>query len=230
MVMTENVKENTPSGALPKWINPYLTKAQVAQMESAVAAAEKTTSGEIVPVIVRRCADIKPPATLISLVSVLLFTLCAEVWMASWFAFQDVWVIVLGMIIAFAIGRFLANGFLARRLWIKPHDARSLANLRAEVEFYRAGIGATKDSTGILLFIAIEERQAVVLADKGISTILPPDTWDGVLKLMLDGFRSGDFAHGLTMAVTRCGELLNTNFPAKSGDVNELPNTVRFID
>ena len=230
MVTVHSSKESSASGELPAWIKPYLTKSQVADIETAVSVAEKTTSGEIVPVIVRRCADIRPPASLISLVSVLLFTLCAEVWMASWFAYQDVWVIVLGMIIALALGRVLANGFLARRLWIKRHDARALANLRAEVEFYRADIGTTKDCTGILLFLAIEERQAVVLADKGISTILPEGTWDDVLKLMLDGLRAGNCADGMTKAITKCGALLAASFPVKSDDINELTNKVRFID
>jgi putative membrane protein len=230
MVTDQNRKDISPGGGLPKWIAPYLTNAEVSEIESALAAAEKTTSGEIVPVIVRRCADIRPPATLISLVSVLLFTLFAEVWMASWFAFQELWVIVAGMSLALVLGYFLADSLLARRFWIKRRDGRALAHLRAELEFYRAGIGSTKESTGILLFLAIEERQAVVLADKGISTILPDGTWDDVLTLMLDGLRSGNCADGLIKAITKSGELLAARFPVKSDDANELPNRVRLIN
>ena len=39
----------------------------------------------------------------------------------------------------------------------------------AEDEFHRLGITKTRDSTGVLFFLVLEDRQFYILADKGIN-------------------------------------------------------------
>jgi putative membrane protein len=111
-----------------------------------------------------------------------------------------------------------------RRLLLNDRDSARLAANRAELEFHRAGIGRTENKTGILLFLALEDHEAVVLADHGISSKLPPETWSDVVSLMLNGIKKKDLASGLSSAVTRCGDILSKHFPVSSTDRNELSN------
>jgi putative membrane protein len=97
-------------------------------------------------------------------------------------------------------------------------------NLRAELEFWKAGIQKTQGSTGILLFISVVERRAVVLADEAIAKILPPETWQTVIERLLEGARRKDLAEGFSKAIELCGELLAKNFPRASDDKDELAN------
>ena len=171
MASVENGSNATVAqrGELPEWVSCYLTVDQADKVEEAVAHAEKRTSGEIVPVIVRRCVTFKPPTLQLSAVFVLLYCVYAETRISLWMDTQEkIWLGV-GLIFAGALAPLLMRSARIRRLMMPDGDAAQIANLRAEAEFYRSGIGSTKDSTGILLFLAIEERQAVVLADSALT-------------------------------------------------------------
>jgi len=227
-----NLTQHDLRGALPEWIRPYLKREEILSVEAAIEDAEKKTSGEIVPIIVRQSFELNWPKRFLTIVLILCFALFAERPLSEWWDSQFIltasW---LKFLLVFAIGILIlgisavfANLGMVRRFVTPPRDARRLAGERAELEFYRAGIGATTGSTGILLFLAIEDRQAVVLADKAISSKLSPDAWSEVLNLMLQGLRRGRCAEGLTAAVHRCGEILSAHFPIETDDSNELTN------
>ena len=217
-------------GELPKWISCYLSSSDAIKIDAAVAAAEIKTSGEIVPVIVRRTVHLKPPAMKLSALFILLYCLFVETRLGFFIDAQEIFLLGLGFIVAAILGPILVRSPRVRRLLMSKGNAAQLATLRAEVEFYRAGIGGTSGGTGILLFLALEERQAVVLADKGISSLLPTETWDGILATMLNGLKSKNCSHGVIDAITQCGDLLASHFPIQKNDVNELPNQLRIID
>jgi putative membrane protein len=101
---------------------------------------------------------------------------------------------------------------------------------RAEVEFNREIAGRTRSNTGILLFLSRMERQAVVLADKGIASKLPPETWSKVVGLIVDGARTSQWAAKFEEALRVCGGLLASHFPQELDDSNELPNQVIVKD
>jgi putative membrane protein len=79
---------------------------------------------------------------------------------------------------------------------------------------------------GILLFVSVYERQAVVLADKGINLKVAPETWQQVVDLVVEGIRDGRPAEGLCEAVTRCGQIVSSQFPVRAGDKDELRNLI----
>ena len=83
---------------------------------------------------------------------------------------------------------------------------------------------AAKPVTGILLFIAMMERHVVVLADRTIAEKCAPDTWDGIVKSILEDFKAGKMSDGIVKAIGQCGEILSKHFPIKPGDTNELRN------
>jgi uncharacterized membrane protein len=104
---------------------------------------------------------------------------------------------------------------------------KSLRKL-AESEFFKLGIDKTRDKTGILIFILLQERQFYILADKGIDEKVPEKTWDFIKDEMQENFLEGRFCSGILTAVEKVGKILSQHFPIKPNDTNEISNVVRF--
>lgn len=97
---------------------------------------------------------------------------------------------------------------------------------RAKREFSRLGINKTKDSTGILILISVEERMVRVQPDEAIDDIMPQSTWQPLVNCVVEGIKGGFPARGLCNAVSQMGNFLSKHFPIKPGDVDELSNDV----
>ena len=105
---------------------------------------------------------------------------------------------------------------------------KKLLRQLAEDEFYRLGVNKTRDATGILIFLLLEERQFYILADKGINEKVPPDTWDKIKDQMQIFFIKGEFSKGIIYGVEEVGKILNAHIPIKPDDTNELSNRVNI--
>jgi uncharacterized membrane protein len=101
-------------------------------------------------------------------------------------------------------------------------DIRELA----EKEFKKLGMTGTRDKTGILLFLLLGERKFYILADEGINSKVPQDTWDKVRDEIQNNFREGKFAGGIVTGIERVGNILSEHFPIRKDDTNELSNKV----
>ena len=113
-----------------------------------------------------------------------------------------------------------------KRLFISQAEMTEEVGEAALTAFFRHRLAETRDRTGILLFVSVYERRAVVLADKGINLKVAPETWRQVVDLVLQGIREGRAAEGLCEAITRCGELVTAQFPVRAGDKDELRNLI----
>lgn len=97
---------------------------------------------------------------------------------------------------------------------------------RAVREFTKLGIQNTRDRTGVLIMVSIEERLVKVLAGSGINSVVPEKTWPAMVQSITEGIKTGDPVKGIATAVSEIGVMLSEHFPVKSDDTNELPNTV----
>ena len=96
----------------------------------------------------------------------------------------------------------------------------------AEREFARLGIGKTRDKTGILIYIILEERQFYILADSAINNKVTENTWHKIKDGMQEFFLKGMFAKGILHGVEETGKVLAEHFPVKPDDINEIPDRV----
>lgn len=96
----------------------------------------------------------------------------------------------------------------------------------AEEEFAKLGMTATRDKTGILIFVLLKERQFYILADSGINEKVEQTVWDSVRNNMQEKFKNGDYLSGVLSAVEQVGKILSKHFPIKADDTNELSNKV----
>lgn len=96
-------------------------------------------------------------------------------------------------------------------------------------EFDRLALSRTKLRNGILLYIALNEHAIELVADEGISALVPQSTWESAVEIISLGFRVGEPAAAIAMAVIKVGDLLSDNFPCEIRDVNELPNSIGWV-
>jgi uncharacterized membrane protein len=93
-------------------------------------------------------------------------------------------------------------------------------------EFYRLGMHKTKDRTGVLILLLLDERKFEIIGDEGIDKKIPEGKWDRIAGSMSAHFKDGKFAEGIIHAVNVVGEELKTHFPRQSADRNELSDDV----
>ncbi len=218
----------TFNGEIPKWIAPYIDQAKIKEIETAIVRAEKKTSGEIVPLVVKSSSAIgHVPIITFSAIFIAMLIFSLEHFQRSHIFDMAYWPVVnvlLAVLMAFVISRF---EFVQRTL-ISEDDRQAQVKLRAELEFYRLGMTKTAGSTGILVFVSLLERRIEVMADQSIASKLPAETWTGVVEQVLSGIRQGDLAKGLCNAIDTCGTILADNFPIAPGDQNELRDHILF--
>jgi putative membrane protein len=210
----------------------FLSDAERREIETCVREVEKTTSGEIVPMVVSASYHY-PSAPLLGalILSVLAATVTTGLltWQKAWggLALYHLWVFPAVFSAGFLLFHQLIRavpGF--KRLFVSAEDAAEEVNEAAVTSFYRRGLQATRDRTGILLFISVFERRAFVLADEGINARVAGDAWKEIVDILVQGIRERRQGEAICRAVQRCGELVRTHFPVRHDDTNELDNLI----
>jgi putative membrane protein len=211
---------------LSNWIEPE----QAAAVSTAVAEAERRSSGEIVPVLLSAADDYEvaywKAATL--------GALAAELVALAGLELAGGWGRSLGTVLLAGVGgglfAALAVLFLPR---LRPLLAgrekveRRIAQ-RAREAFLSYEVFRTKARTGILICVFTLEHRVVVLADEGIDRVAPKGTWEAVAAETARAMREHGSGAALLGAVQRCGELLVQRGLARAADdANELADHVR---
>jgi putative membrane protein len=204
-------------------MNPetFFTPAEQERIQRTVMAAERKTSGEIVPMVVgasRRYAEVELSGILVGLVA---GTMAAFIAHDPWGSVQAylLWPVV-GAIVGLVICSIPS---LKRRLIPESLIAEAV-HLRGLAAFTAHGLHYTKAHTGILILASLLEHRVVVLADKGIHDKVPVGTWDDVVQIVTAGLKSGNACEAFCKAIERCGEILVQHFPRSPDDQDELAN------
>ncbi|HKR62792.1 MAG TPA: TPM domain-containing protein [Thermoanaerobaculia bacterium] len=113
------------------------------------------------------------------------------------------------------------------RVHVQPKSRGEIRNV-AERTFERLGMTKTALRNGVLLFIASEEQQFVILGDRGIDEKVPAGFWDDIAAKLTTRFKSGEFTDGIVEAIHSAGEQLRQYFPRADDDVDELTNEVNI--
>lgn len=115
-------------------------------------------------------------------------------------------------------GRFVP-GFIKRR---RAHDV-------ALREFTARGLTRTRGRTGVLFYVAIQERYAEILVDTGLDGRIDQTVWDGIIESTLLAARENRLRDGLIDAVQAVGVVLARHAPRMADDIDELPNKVVIL-
>jgi len=99
---------------------------------------------------------------------------------------------------------------------------------RAAELFTALALDRTADGTGVLLYVAVNDRKAAVFAGPGVHGAAEPAFWKAATDAVARGFAASDPAGGLGEALARIGELLRQAAPGDDVHGDELPNRVTY--
>jgi len=190
----------------------------------AVRRAEARTAGEIVVVIERAASSYRNVPVVMAL-SLSLFVPWPLLSLTALSAQR-----------IFMIQLFCAAAALAALLWygrggrfVPGFVKRPRAHEAALREFTARGLTRTKGRTGVLLYVALQERYAEIIADTGIDRLVDQEIWRGIIEPLLLAAREERLTEGLIAAVDAVGAVLAQHVPPVPGDVDELPNKVILL-
>ena len=97
---------------------------------------------------------------------------------------------------------------------------------RAMEVFHLLKMDNTKEANGVLIYVAVEDRNFIIYGDKGINEVVPKDFWESTKNAIVSQFKKGNFKQGLIDGILRAGQQLQAHFPWEEGDKNELSDKI----
>ena len=204
-----------------------MTPEEHARIADAVQAAEANTSGEIYCVVARSSDSYFFPAAFMVTLGIVVISLAVAYLLDRWWYDLPPMNLVVAQLIAIACALMVLGFFPAIRIHLVPLRQRYRhAHDNAMKQFLSRNIHLTTARTGVMLFVSLAERYAEVVADAGINSRVPQETWDGVVAGLIAHARRAEIADGFVEAIGTVGALLAKHFPVTTGDVNELDDHV----
>jgi len=193
------------------------------RVAAAIRNAEARTSGEIVCVLARASDSYFYPAALTLGAGILLASLLVAFGLDHYWIAMRLWHFVAAQMAASVCALGLIWLFPGMRIIFVPRQLRyRRAHRNAVTQFLSRNIHTTSGRTGVLIFLSLAERYAEVVADAGIDSRVPQETWDSIVGELVRHAASDRIVEGFEMAIAAAGELLAREFPKRTTDVNEL--------
>lgn len=103
----------------------------------------------------------------------------------------------------------------------------SIAHFDRAVEVFNSlEMNKTKERNGVLIYVAVLDKQFVICGDIGINQKVPHDFWESTKNSIQNQFKIGNFKQGLVDGIQNAGQQLKLHFPYNATDTNELPDTI----
>ena len=100
---------------------------------------------------------------------------------------------------------------------------------RAAEIFYSLKMEQTAERNGVLVYVAIKDKQLAIFGDAGIHEKVGNEFWQQEVRKMLEEFNRENYALGIQKVVRDIGQALKNNFPYRGDqDKNELPDEIVF--
>lgn len=216
-----------------------LTEAEHRLVTDAVARAEALTAGEIVTVAARRSDAYHDVGLHWAILGAFLTLAAASAWPA---VFQEVYIHLLGdwrhelppglfllLLTCQSVATFLILRYLlaipALRMPLTPGATKSRRVRRRAIALFRATAEArTVGSTGVLIYLSLDEHRAEIVTDSAISALVEPEEWGEAMHALLAEARHDRIGQGMAHAVERVGAVLARHFPRPDSNPNELPD------
>jgi uncharacterized membrane protein len=95
--------------------------------------------------------------------------------------------------------------------------------------FFDLEMQNTKLRNGVLVYVALDAHKFAIIGDDGINKLVADDFWDSTKSLMLEKFKAGEIAEGISVGIIEAGKQLKKYFPYLNDDSNELSDDIVFI-
>ena len=196
-----------------------------ARLASVIGDVEGETSGEIVLVIAEQAGHYRAVPLLWAMLAALV-TPWPLIWLTA-IGTSRIFLIQLAVALAFS----LILSWPKLRFALVPRSIKhAQAHEAASREFLRRGMTRTREKTGVLIYLALAEHHAEILADTGIADRVDPEIWVSIVADLTAAIREGRMIEGLEEVIRRTGTILAEHAPPRLDDVDELPNKVILLD
>lgn len=194
------------------------------RLESAIRDVEDRTAGEIVVVVAGQASEYRSIPLLWALLASL-FVPWPLIWLTDLSSAR-----IFQAQLAAALVLSLALSWPKLRVRLVPRFIKETrAHEAAAREFLRRGLTRTREKTGVLIYVALAEHYAEILADTGIADRVEPHTWQDIVARLTAEIGAGRLADGLAAAIAQAGEILAKHAPPRFDDTDELPNKVILL-
>ena len=203
------------------------------RIAAAIDEAEAQSGAEIVPYVAVR-SDEYPTVrwrggVLAALLAAGALTLLRTTPLPEWAPHLTVELLLAAVPVVGLLGAFAAGTLPAFIRSLTPSSEMNRAvDRRAMKAFVEEEVFATRDRTGILLFVSLLEHRIEVLADAGIDRQVDETAWADVTKHIRRGIEQNRLTQGLLNGIDCCGRLLDEHGVETQADgEDELENRVR---
>jgi uncharacterized membrane protein len=115
------------------------------------------------------------------------------------------------------------------RVFVESHCRFVHPLHRATEVFHQLKMEQTAGRNGVLLYVAMRDRQLAIYGDKGVHEKVGDAFWNEKVKLILSHFSKANYGEGMARIIIEIGEALSLYFPyEKDKDKNELPDDIVF--
>lgn len=194
-----------------------------AALSRAIVDFEARTAAELVIVVEPRAGHYLHVALAFASLSALA-TLAFLLYGEPSFALH--WFLIDPLVLGLAVG-WLASSWAPLERLVTPAARRERWVLRAaRAAFTARNVADTRGRTGVLLYVAVSERRAMVLADLGVRKTIPADLWSRTTAAIDQSVARGEPAASLVPHITALAELCAAHLPRHDDDENELSDEV----
>lgn len=200
-----------------------------AAVETAVREAELKTSAEIVPVVTFASSRHHQGQDIAGIWSAFLAIIALAVFSPE-HQIDGIEAIV-AFVVALALGSFAAAKVPAlNRLFLGRADLDEAVAVGASRAFRTFGVGETSGRTGLLIYVALFERSAIVLGDTALARVLTATDYAAIRDVLVDGLRRGRIEEALVAAIRKAAEILGERLPRAANDHPEITDSLRLLD
>lgn len=218
-------------------LDALFTPADHEAVNRAVQQAEQRTCAEIIPVVASSSGRYDRSEDIVGLwLAVMCVSLVWKFYPAvqdadhSWATPSPVWELaayVAAIVVGFVAGAITASRVSGlRHLFTPKAQMRDEVGMRARAVFFDQRVHHTAGSSGVLLYVSLLERMAMVLADQSIVDKLGQAQLDELCREFTLRLQVGTPASAICETIHSVGERLAKVLPRSAGDVNELADAL----
>ena len=218
----------------------YFTTKEKERIENSVKLAERRTTAEIVPSLATSSGRYDRAEDIFGLLTGL--AALAVAWLvfqktipAQW-APNGVLRIGLWESIGIVAGGFVLGATLAshagwiRALFTPRRQMREEVRARAREVFVANRMYATNHGNGVLIYVSLFERMAVVLAEDHVIAKIGPDRLAVLRDRLIEGLREGHACRAYCETIRLAADALERHFPIPPAWVDKEPEPERAIE
>ncbi|MEO0514015.1 MAG: hypothetical protein AAF086_01815 [Planctomycetota bacterium] len=224
-------------------ITRYLDEQDVQRINTAIEEAEAQTAAEIVCVAAAssgrydRAEDIF--GLMLGLLSAVLVWLSipdatpgGDTW-AGYLPTTKIALMGVAIVLGFVMGAIVSSYVWGlRRPFIPKRQKNQCVTRAASAAFFDRSLHRTAGGTGLLIYLSMDERRAVLLADDAVLEALGQPTLDTLCRDLTTLLADTDPAEALCQTLRRAGDALTALPPdpdTDSDSQNKLPNELILV-